>query len=459
MPILQARKTLTIHRDARRYAWMPTAVLSLTLVAALFLRLWIAPHEGYGFDVGTNKGWAFSAVHLGPGPSYTQQLKGSMLPNYLPFSLLVFHATGWGYMHTVSPSLDIDAPFFQTVIKLPAIIADLLTVLVLGLLVARQKKSRWWGVAAAALYAFHPAPIHDSALWGQTDSIYSLFLVCTFGTVAYGFSLASGMFMALALLTKLQAASCVPLFIVLALRSGWREALKMFIGGCIATILVLFPYWLDGSMTSVQNVYTSSVGFYDSVSSAAYNVWWAMFGDAAGNMHDTSLLFGFLSYRTTGMILWGLSILFPVAVLWRFLKPSPKTGHTVPVIFFTAAFSVLAFFLWNTQMHERYSFAFLPLGFVVAFTSGRAARLYIFLSLCIYLNLLGWLHAGWFDRLLFDTFPMLDVFIASSFVLGFFAYGRFGLELQTMLTVQARPVSGLKKMQQHIVRWTLRKKI
>lgn len=458
MPILPIQKTLRKSPEANQRGWWAVVIVIVIFALALTLRLWLSPSEGYGFDVGTNKGWSYSAVILGPGKSYTQQLKGSMLPNYPPVGILSFYSAGWIYQRTLSPSLDIDAPAFQTIIKLPAIIADLLTAILLGLLIGFWKRNLWLGIAAGALYAFHPATFHLSAHWGQTDSIYSMFLVGAFGAFAYGFPMISGFSMALALLTKLQAAACLPLFVILALKNGWRNAVKIFLGGCIATVLVLTPFWWQGALKDVFNIYTTSVGFYDSVSSAAYNFWWSMYGDAAGNMHDTEILFGIGSYQKIGLNLWFLSCLYGIILFWRFLKPSPKTRETLPVIFFAAAFSIYGFFLWNTQMHERYDFALLPLGFVVAFLNAKSARLYILISAFVYLNFLGWLHAGWIDRAVFDQFPMLDVFIASGIVIFFFLYAGLGWQMRKDLLAAPASPSKIGRIRQFMVRFSLKKK-
>jgi len=404
------------------------------VTGGLLLRVWIAPAPGYTFDSGTVRGWSYSAVALGVGQSYTRQMKGSMLPNYPPLSMLLFSTTGWIYMKTVSPSFDIEAPAFHIGIKLPAIIADLLTALLLCILITHWKKNQWWGVTAAALYALHPVTLHNSAFWGQTDAIYSLFLVATFGAYVYGFATIAGMCMVLALLTKLQALACAPLFVVLMLRSGWRPAFHSLLGGCAALTIVLLPFWWTGTLNDVIDVMVSSVGFYDSISNAAYNAWWALYADATGSMHDTEKLFGLMSFRHIGMMLFSISVLYPIIVLWRGLKPSPKTGSTLPIVFFTAAFSTLAFFLWNTQMHERYSFAFIPLGFMVAFTSARAARLYVLTAFFIFMNVLGWLQIGALDTALYREFPTLDVFVASVLVCLFFCLAGLALDVQRMLS-------------------------
>jgi Gpi18-like mannosyltransferase len=61
-------------------------------------------------------------------------------------------------------------------------------------------------------YAFNPAIIYDSAIWGQVDSVYTLFFMLALMLFVSGKQMFSGVFMALAILTKPQSFVLVPLF-------------------------------------------------------------------------------------------------------------------------------------------------------------------------------------------------------------------------------------------------------
>jgi hypothetical protein len=131
-------------------------LLSGVLLGGLILRLFLSPHVGYSFDVGVNQGWAKSAALLGFASSYTEQVDGSMLPNYPPLSMHIFGTAGTVYRWAYIPGFDRFDPEFRTVIKLPGKIADLLTALLLFFVLARFR-SRIAGVVGAEFYAFHPA--------------------------------------------------------------------------------------------------------------------------------------------------------------------------------------------------------------------------------------------------------------------------------------------------------------
>lgn len=91
----------------------------------------------------------------------------------------------------------------------------------------------------------------------------------------------------------------------------------------------------------------------------------------------------------------------------------------LPALFLSAATCAFAFFLFNTEMHERYLFPFVALGLPVAFLGLRAASLYAAISFLFFLNLLGWLPYGSLDRAIFRAFPTLDVAIGTTQVICF----------------------------------------
>jgi Gpi18-like mannosyltransferase len=233
----------------------------------------------------------------------------------------------------------------------------------------------------------------------------------------------AGALFALALLTKMQAVALMPLFFVLYLRGGWRIFLRGILGGIAVTVPVLLPFALGKTLGTVIDVYHGSVGFYSMVSSAAYNFWWSLYGDEAGNLQDTQYLFGIMTFRSFGLMMFGLSYLYASVMLWKHLRVTGSTyAKLLPTVYMSGAFVALAFFLWNTQMHERYLFPFVALGLPMTFIDRRGALIYFFVSLLFYMNLIGWLPAGTIDKKLYAEFTTLDVFIAAAQVICYFEF-------------------------------------
>jgi hypothetical protein len=250
-------------------------VIILTLgVAARFA---MAPAEGNGFDVGVNQGWARSAVQLGLAKSYSEQVDGNMLPNYPAFSLMIFAGMGHLYQAVWSPEFDHTDPVFRLFIKFPAMLADILTALLMFFLIRKWRGTNA-GLIAAGLMAFHPVAIYNSAIWGQTDAIFTFFIAAGLAAFVWNRRIAAAALAVLGVFCKLQAVAVGPLFILLYLRSGWKSILKGALALIAVIVLVLVPYAIGGNLKGALNVYDDLVGYYPIVTSAAYNFWWTSGG-------------------------------------------------------------------------------------------------------------------------------------------------------------------------------------
>ncbi|MBI3331871.1 hypothetical protein HYZ99_02825 [Candidatus Peregrinibacteria bacterium] len=437
----------------------PTVVrgvaLAVLLMMGLLLRLWIATSPGFEWDVGTNQGWAKSAVLLGLAQSYTEQLDGNMLPNYPPFSLILFgsighvYYAGWGDDFAAHPTA------FRLLIKLPAILTDLGTALLFYFLLKRWR-SRSAGLLAAAIFTFHPAVLYESAYWGQTDSIFTFFMTAALGLFAGGWMVAAGALIALALFTKVQTVMLGLFFLIISLLAGWKNFVKVCAGALPVAFLVLFPYWLGGNLQAAINVMADSVGYYSIVSSASYNLWWTVLSDSAGTIQDTELLFGIISYRHLGFLLFFLANIYVTALFWKRWRPFRPGRAAFFTLFAAAGFLAYTFFFVSTQMHERYLFPFVALGFPMAFINRKGALLYTAVSLLFLSNLMGWLPWTSIDRTLFSTFPTLDVLIAVCQLFAYIAVARYLFALERKIlppAKQDRISAWIHARLHHLRRW------
>lgn len=431
-------------RGAQRDRLTAYLLLVLVLLMGLGIRLLLSPSPGYDFDMGVDQGWGFSAMKLGLARSYVEQLNGNMLPNYAPFSIMIFMLSA-SILNVFSPGFDLHGEAYRIAIKMPAILADLGTAAVLYFVIARWK-NRKMGVLAALVYLLHPAVFHDSAFWGQTDSIYTFFMVAALASYVSKRMWLAGGLITLALLTKMQAVMLGPLFLLLFVAAGWKSLLKAIGGSVIVAALVLLPFIIGGTISAVIDVYRHSVGYYSVISSAAYNFWWSMYADQAGNTHDTDLIFHVITFRLAGLIAFGLSYLYALYALFpSLIRSSTDRQHAISV-FIASGFIALSFFLWNTQMHERYLFPFVALALPMIFINTRGLVLYGLISFIFYMNLLGWLHAGPIDKALFDQFPTVDVFFASAQVILFFFLARYLWMYRLQLKLKKPAVAWMEQM-------------
>lgn len=395
---------------------MTALLCTVIVIAALAVRLPLTPQEGYGFDVGVNQWWSRSAVELGIVRSYGEQVGGNMLPNYPPLSIEILAGVGHLYRAFVSPEFE-NFGSFRIAIKLPVILADVAACIVLFFLF-RRLRNLSWGTAAGLVYALHPAVLYDSAVWGQTDSLYALAILLAITCALQSRWTWSGGAAAAAMLLKTQAVFFLPLWGLLIIRNDQRFGRALF-GGMAVACAVLLPFAVEGSLSRVVDVYRSSIGYYPDLTSGGWNFWLALYGNEVGKP-DTDLFFGLFEYRTLGILIFGSLTAFILWKLRRWLRPGaqPEKARMI-MIMLCAALLSYAFFLFPTEMHERYLFPFTALGMPLILTGPAGIALYAWISLLFLGNLMGILQIGPIMQGFFHEFPGMERFIAASHVMAF----------------------------------------
>lgn len=377
---------------------------SLSTIALGIRLILVAIAPGHWGDLGTNQGWARTATFQGITTSYTHPLAGGT-PNYPPLTLMIFAAVGHVFRLIISPDFDAATHTFRIFLRLPGIGADLITALLLAALIWKTS-SRRAALLAVVIYLVQPAILHDTVIWGQTDSLHTLLLIVSLTALFFRQWLIAGAAFALALLCKVQAIVFLPIFL-LFLRDR-RSIAHVTLGFLLASYFVVLPFAQDHSIYEVTRVYTHSVGYYSLLSMNAYNLWWVLFGESAMKMLDTNMLIGSLSYRWVAFWLLGLTVCVILWLLRRPLSHPPDSSGFLRACSLAASLIVAAFFLLNTEMHERYLFPFVALGLPFAFSGLVPAALYGGVSLLFFLNLTGAFHFTAADRWLFSTFPAIS---------------------------------------------------
>lgn len=384
-------------------------LLATVVVTGFLVRLSVSSHEGLFSDIDLNERWGKSAIVLGFAHSYERQLEDGILPNHAPLSVGSFTLMAGVYRAAFSPQMELHTLTYRILIKLPAIIADMILVVLLGWYFRRWGSAEQ-GLLVSTAYAFHPAVIYDSAIWGQTDALPVLFIVLGIAALTQRKLWITGVWSALAIMSKAQAIAILPALVLPAFRFP-RTAIRAVISGSVIVFLIFLPFFAAHTADTLWNVYTHSVGYYPILSSAAYNFWWALFLDSTSTTSSTDLLFGIMSYRTIGVLLYVSFTLWGIAAL-RHWWMSDTEAERWNGLLLAAAIASYAFFLFNTEMHERYLFPFMALGLPMLFQGRRMAVTYCCSSLLFLLNMMGYLQFGVIDRALFSTFPAFDGVIA-----------------------------------------------
>ncbi|MGU3471600.1 hypothetical protein ACLBWT_10670 [Paenibacillus sp. D51F] len=314
-------------------------------VAALFagglaIRILLGIYtQGYVGDQMYFIRWMEAAMHHGMRGSYLN----SDMQNYPP----VFIAILEGYGHVLN-FLGIEIRTAHLSSKMLPILFDLGTMAALLLIFRRWSYKR--RLALLACLAFNPALLADGAVWGQIDVFHSALMVISVLLVLTQ-PLAAGVLIAVALLSKFQAIVVAPVLGALLLRQllrrDWRRPLLFIAGFAIPAALTAGWFAMKGALDDmVRMAYLSATDMYPQLSLNAFNLWYHLFTNPS--VHDDTIFFGGVSYKTFGFILLGIVCLFVAAYI--LIMRDLKTIHLLKA----AAMVNLAFFLLPTEIHERY---------------------------------------------------------------------------------------------------------
>ena len=370
---------------------MSWPVLSLFVLAA-GLRLWILSRPGLGddFDLGLFVRWMRTMNESGFAGFYGSGQFG----DYPPVMMLLFRGVG-AVVSAVSENPTDHA--FRVGIKCLACGFEIL----IGALILFEGKRLLGvraGTVAAGLFLLNPAALYESAYWGQVDAIPTAFMVASLVLVGRGRWTSAGFVAALGLTAKFQAVILLPLLVFEAFRMvGLRGLVRLAAGGAIGVALAAAPFFATGTLTEiVDRAYINVVGQYPKMSNNAYNIWFvkgdpgmpntsppqilieAAAGEETSVAEDASWLLRW-TWRKISLVLFALS----VAVVLSLYASSPGPRSRLVA----AGLLVLCFYLFPTEMHERYAYPALALLAPWAAVRGLHERVYWVLSAVLLLNL------------------------------------------------------------------------
>ncbi|KAA8997131.1 phospholipid carrier-dependent glycosyltransferase [Paenibacillus spiritus] len=345
----------------------------LTLAAAFVLRLWLGwTQQGYLNDMKTFMYWGQRVADLGPGRFYEEGVFADYPPGYL-YILYLLHEIKLGLGLAAGSSGE------MLLFKLPAIVADLIT----GVLLYRFVCKKWGSglaLALAALYLFNPAVLTDSAVWGQADSFFVLFLLLSIMAVADKRLAVAALWFAIATAVKPQALIFTPvLLFAFYHHRAWKELLKGALYGLAALAAIALPFfWGNGGIKGIIDLYSSTLSSYPYSTVNAFNLY-TLIAPSWAPIDRTWLGIPFR--------IWG-SIFIVVTVLLAGLFSFRKNRQDLSKSYYIAMLMIVVMFVLGTKMHERYMFPALILS-LFAYAASRDRRLLLLFfgfSLTQYIN-------------------------------------------------------------------------
>ena len=359
----------------------------IIMAAALLVRLWAVfglNQFSHPTDFGTFNSWANMLANNGFAAFYT--------PGPVPFT---DYPPGYmyilGLIGNILQWLDISFGSFAhvTLLKLPAMLFDIATVAFIYKVAVNFNKHRNFAAVAALIYAFNPAVILNSAVWGQVDSIHTFLLAVSIYFIGQRKMLPSVLLFSVSIIVKPQSFIFAPIYLFMFYKYIFGENLPEFnpqkfgrlalyglmCFALIAALILPFINFSDmpGSFFEIPVIaqYTSTFLTYDRVAFNAYN-FYALLGLNAAPL-------------TTGFTILGFSFLFLLTLFaFYLLHKKNDTGS----IFLVSAILIIGTFLLSIRMHERYNFpaiVFLLLAYV-ALRDRRLLYVYAGYSAAHFLN-------------------------------------------------------------------------
>lgn len=321
---------------------LPKYTLFILLGCAFLLRIIAAAlSQGFGSDTACFAAWADRMFLTGPSEFYSADVFTDYPPGYMY----------WLWIVGAIRSLGIESysVIHLILLKLPPIICDIIC----GYLIYKETTKRGTEIQALLLccaYLFNPAIILNSSVWGQVDSVFTLFLVLMCLFVMQGKMYPAYIVFAIGILIKPQTLLFSPVLLagildhVILKDFSWNKFFKNLLQGLSAIagiILLAAPFGLE----NVWKQYLTTVSSYPYAAVNACNLW-GLFGLNWIGQENT---FWGIPYQAFGTI-----VIILIVALVLFLSIRNKNNQEKYP--FLGALLVLTIFVFSVRMHERYMY-------------------------------------------------------------------------------------------------------
>lgn len=342
--------------------------LAILLFLGLVIRLLFIPIPGFAADIAYWKSWSLAAAEKGV---VWTALETNY--NYAPAFLYFLKGVGFSYRLLADPNnfqeywQATNLPFLL-VIKLPVILADLLTAFGIWWLLKREKNlpkleiGNWKleiPLLGATYYLFNPFIIFNGAYWGQVGSIGTGLILLALILIFKEKPIWAIGVATLAFLLKLQMMFYLPLLLLWIWKKfGWKKFVSSLAAVAVVFLLVSWPFLYRRHMERITSLILSSADYFPLLSLNAYNFWWLLAKGAGFTTSDRTLIFGITSAKFIGLFSFLVFYLLSLILLWQ------KTDKST--LFKSCLWLAFSFFILPTQMHERYIYpAFLFLALLI----------------------------------------------------------------------------------------------
>ena len=415
---------------------------------AIVLRLLLILNPGFEADISFWKSWGLATYDKGivEGMKVTNNNYPTPFAYVLGFMVTIY--SRFADPHNFNEFWKNTNLLFLTISKLVPILADLGIAYLLLFIGKNTKRLGFPDISlkvfnltmyelAAVVYLLSPLSLIDGAWWGQVDALgVCIFLSALLLAITKKPFLAGAIFM-LAMMTKLQNMIYGPVFFLFIWQYlGFSGLVRAIAGAVFAFVGLNIEFFIAKNADRVFASLTENYDYFPWMSLNAYNVWWIFTGGRGMVTSDKLSVIGMVNAKTIGLLIFSSLYLF--ATLRQYITGlQNNTKLTLKTTLESLIVVNAAFFLFQTQSHDRYAFplsVFLLLWapFYIAshnqYTQHRlkvVAWMYLVYTVFYFYNL----HTALVANYPHNGIPILSAFTQSVFTIptAFVLLGLFGV--------------------------------
>jgi len=395
----------------------PFSLYSLLVALAIFLRILLIFNPGFEADISFWKSWGLATYDKGIVEGMKVTNNNYPTPFAYTLGSMVFFYNIVADPHNFNEFWKNTNILFLAISKAFPIIADFgiafLIVYIgkfaphLGFPKTRNRKALAPQVAnaglpdifglsfyeaASILYLLNPIALIDGAWWGQVDSLGLFIFLCSILLALSKRPFMAGLIFMLSMMTKLQNMIYGPVFFLFVWQlAGYNGLIRAVAGATIGFMGLNIEFFLTKNMNRVLASLTENYDYFPWMSLNAFNLWWIVTGGRGMQISDKIAVLGMLNAKTVGLILFSSLYLFSVVrqFLSGFLpyqksrsmyhekniankkydtdntkqqsKHATDKRHVLQTFLESLIIVNAAFFLFQTQSHDRYAFPLIVL--------------------------------------------------------------------------------------------------
>ncbi|GAB4016055.1 glycosyltransferase 87 family protein [Spirosoma koreense] len=228
----------------------------------------------------------------------------------------------------------------------------------------------------ALFLIFNIGLLYNTITWGQIDSTITCFTLMAVYYALRGRVAWSAVWFVIAFMIKPQPIVFLPILMLLwwptIVRQPLRTTLVGLLGVGFSVFIPMIPFIQAGTVIDYLAMLKASLDIYPVVSVNAGNVWNFLLEGNLNTRSDKLVWFG-MNYKHWGLLMFAVSylvILFPMIRQFFQIGRGQRTQYDTSTILLISGLAPIAFYFFNTQMHERYAHPSVLMLAAYAFSSG-----------------------------------------------------------------------------------------